>query len=290
MSWFLSWSLILPNDDSQQSMTSSFIRRHAKAYPWLHHVLSRIYRLFRPPAPFPGHYVSVDSSYVNDEAATFREAWMDDSIPSKQRCLVDEQLAEFTAGRSVPVFDSLIDVLKPVATLQGPLLEIGCSSAYYSEVLKSRGFLFTYHGCDYSPAFIRLGQRYYPDLPLYVEDATALSFDDDAFDFVISGCCLLHILDFEKAISEAARVARQYVVFHRTPVVLGLPHQYYRKNAYDIETIEIHFNETELLSLFNRHELQPIRVVTLHRESDPVVRNAWHMQRSYLCRKVSNDV
>jgi SAM-dependent methyltransferase len=270
-------------------MTANYVRRYVKRYPWLHKLLSGIYHLFRHPAPFPSHYVSVDSSFINHEAANFRESWMADSIPSKQRRLVDNQLLDFAEGRSVPVFDSLIELLQPLAAFQGSLLEVGCSSAYYSEVLKARGFQLNYHGCDYSPSFIRLGQQYYPDLPLYVEDATALAFDHEAFDIVISGCCLLHILDFEKAIAEAARVARQYVAFHRTPVCLGLPNQYYRKIAYDVETIEIHFNEPDLLALFSRYDLHPIGVVTLQRVPDPVVRNAWHIQRSYLCRKVRND-
>jgi len=267
-------------------MTITFIRRHIRVCPRLHALLVRIYHLFRPPAPVPNHYVSVDSSHITAHAATYRDAWMDVSIPRKQRHLVDQQLVDFTEGRSVPVFDAFIDLLKPLAALRGSLLEIGCSSAYYSEVLKTRGFHFSYHGCDYSPSFIRLGQQYYPNLSLHVEDATALNFADDTFDIVVSGCCLLHIQNFEKAISEAARVARQYVAFHRTPVVVGLPHQYYRKSAYDIDTIEIHFNENELLALFRLYNLQPIRVVTLHSVSDPVVRNALHMQRSYLCRKL----
>jgi len=59
----------------------------------------------------------------------------------------------------------------------------------------------------------------YPAIRFDVEDATRLRYNSDSFDIVVSGCCLLHISEYEKAIAEAARVSREFVVFHRTPVL-----------------------------------------------------------------------
>jgi hypothetical protein len=85
----------------------------------------------------------------------------------------------------------------------------------------------------------------------------------DSFDIVISGCCLLHIANFEEAIKESARVSSRYVLFHRTPVLHMAPTTFFRKLAYGIQTIEIHFNEEELLSLFRKHGLSVIAISTL---------------------------
>src|SRR6185436_8101530 len=93
------------------------------------------------------------------------------------------------------------------------LLEIGCSSGFYSEVLRIKGIDTAYRGCDYSRAFVALARQCYPAVPFDVEDAVDLTYASGTFDIVVSGGCILHIADYEKAIAEAARVSRQYVVF-----------------------------------------------------------------------------
>ena len=59
-----------------------------------------------------------------------------------------------------------------------------------------------------------------------------MRYRNNAFDVVISGCCLLHILEYEEAVAEVVRVARSYAIFHRTPFVLEEPNRYFRKLAY----------------------------------------------------------
>jgi hypothetical protein len=100
---------------------------------------------------------------------------------------------------------------------------------------------------------------------------------------VISGCCLLHIPEYEAAVAETARVARQYAIFHRTPVVLGQPNRYYRKQAYGVETVEIHFNEPQFLALLAQHGLELTKTSTLSQEGDELNGSA---VRTFLCRKV----
>jgi len=165
------------------------------------------------------------------------------------------------------------------------VLEVGCSSGFYSEVFEIAGLDVHYAGCDYSEAFIELARQKYPALVFDVEDATALKYGDDTFDIVISGCCLLHIPEYQAAAAETARVARRYVIFHRTPVVLGLPNVYYRKQAYGVETVEIHFNEPQLLELLARLGLELIAAYTLDESVKGGVESA---NRTYVCRKISS--
>jgi hypothetical protein len=107
----------------------------------------------------------------------------------------------------------------------------------------------------------------------------------------VSGCCLLHIPEYAATVAEIARVARRYAAFHRTPVVWGQPEQWYRKQAYRVETMEIHFNEPEFLSLLERNGLELLATHTLRllEESTTADRNARHAIRTYVCRKKFND-
>mgnify|MGYP000555746097 CR=1 FL=1 len=86
----------------------------------------------------------------------------------------------------MPVFDTLVEALNKLPPAERTsLLEIGCSSGYYSEVLAARGIDARYHGCDYSKAFIELARRHYPALPFDVMDATQLGYAGGQFDVVV---------------------------------------------------------------------------------------------------------
>jgi SAM-dependent methyltransferase len=214
-------------------------------------------------------------------------SWKDDGIPGRQRALVDVQLAAYRGGQSNPTFDGLVDILvHNISALDGKsLLEIGCSSGYHLEVLQCRDVDASYQGCDISPAFIQLARQTYPSTRFDVEDATQLSYGSCTFDIVVSGCCLLHIPDHEKAIAEAARVSREFVIFHRTPVLHLAGPAFYTKRAYGVEMVEIHFNEQQLVRMFVAHGLHVVDINSHHsmperRQSDLLV------YKTYLCRKV----
>ena len=119
---------------------------------------------------------------------------------------------------------------------------------------------------------------------LDVQDATGLRHPDASYDIVLSGGCILHIPDYEGAIAEAVRVARRWVVFHRTPVLHMHGPITYTKKAYGIDTIEIHFNEQALMRLFSRHAMHLVDINTHSIGWEAAISDGLAM-KTYLCVK-----
>lgn len=232
-------------------------------------------------------YVNLKGDEARAEGQRLRNSWQDDDLPVKQRKLIDKQVHQYRAGVNIDVFDVFVTALRalPFQSPSASLLEIGCSSGFYSEVVDIAGLPINYSGCDYSGAFIRLAKEKYPSIDFSVADATVLHYKDRSFDVVVSGCCLLHIPEYVKAVEETVRVARDYVIFHRTPVVWGQSERWYRKQAYGIETVEIHFNEPEFLALLASNGLELIATHTLSEDCVDRSRNRGQATRTYVCRK-----
>lgn len=256
-------------------------------FPLLKRTLRGVRNRLLPGSGVSSNYVNLQGEEADAEGQRLRNSWQDDALPKRQRELVDQQLRQYRSGTSIDVFDVLVDALRAVPDLAVgmSLLEVGCSSGFYSEVVEIAGLPIKYSGCDYSSAFIRLAKEKYPAVDFSVEDASALQYADRSFDIVVSGGCLLHIPEYAKGVTETARVARRYAIFHRTPVVWGQPEQWYRKKAYGVETMEIHFNESEFLALLDQSGLELIATYTLSEESTDASRAQGHASRTYVCRK-----
>ena len=250
-----------------------------KFFPGLKRILRRVYKTLL--------YTNLHSEEIDSEGIRLRNSWQDVALPKRQRELVDLQLQQYRSGTHIEVFDILVDSLRTLPKMSAgmSLLEIGCSSGYYAEVLQIAQLPLEYFGCDYSKAFVHLARNKYPDLDFQVKDATDLGYPDCSFDIVVSGCCLLHIPEYVKAIKETARVAISYCIFHRTPIVWGQPEQWYRKQAYGFETIEIHFNESQFLENLEQAGLEVIFTYTLGEDNLDVDRTRGSAVRTYVCRK-----
>lgn len=257
-------------------------------FPALRCVLKGIRNRVFPSAAVSSHFVTLNLGEAQGEGQRLRASWQDDALPQRQRHLVERQLRLYRTGAHIDVFDVFVNSLRTLPDFANgmSLLEIGCSSGFYSEVLEIAGLPMRYSGCDYSEAFIQLAREKYPFIQFDVEDAAALHYPDRNFDVVVSGCCLLHIPEYATAVAETARVARRYAIFHRTPVVWGQPEQWYRKQAYGVETVEIHFNEPDFLALLVRSGLELLVTNTLHEESLNADRVQGHAIRTYVCRKI----
>ena len=140
------------------------------------------------------------------------------------------------------------------------LLEVGCGSGYYSDVfatlLPGR---ISYSGVDYSDAMIARARAHYPSATFEVGDATRLPYADGAFDIVFNGVSLLHIVDYQAAIREAARVAARYCIFHTVPVFGDHRTTFLQKYAYGAPVIEIVFDKQELIALCRDAGLRLVR-------------------------------
>jgi SAM-dependent methyltransferase len=235
------------------------------------------------------NYIPLKTDEARVEGVRLRGAWLSQSLPILQRDIAEKELSKFRRGDEVVVFKVFINALASIkdCSRDMELLEIGCSSGYYSEVIEFAKLPFKYYGCDYSPAFIELAKNKYPQINFHVEDAISLSYSDQSFDVVVSGCCLLHIPEYLKAIEETVRVSRRYVIFHRTPVVWGKSEQWYRKDAYGVETIEIHFNENEFTNFLEKSKLKILSIITLHESSENSCPSTGSAMRTYVCEKMN---
>lgn len=273
---------------AEPMFATQYVRRWAAQHPLVKGLLSAIVSPFRSSVSANYKKLSTDRRQLT--AAQLAGAWQSQFIPAMQRVGVDRTLANYRAGVAHAGFDALISLLHSIvdsvdaAGSSRSLLEIGCSSGYYAEALTMRNVAVTYSGCDYSRAFVEMARDYYPALDFRVEDATALSYSDSSYDIVVSGNCILHIADYPAAIRESARVARNYVIFHCTPILHTRATTYFTKRAYGVETVEIHFNEEELVALLVSSGLAVVGIVSLNaawRDADAYV------TKSYLCTKVT---
>jgi hypothetical protein len=90
-------------------------------------------------------------------------------------------------------------------------------------------------------------------------------------DIVFNGVSLIHILDYEKAIAESARVARRACIFHTVPVFDDHATAYIHKFAYGSPVVEMVFSREELLGVFVRCGL------TVHRAWSAIPYDVSHL-------------
>lgn len=224
----------------RMEQTAEILERHLR-------YRSEAERLPLPKSISCGHR-RIDAADVTEEMAA---GWRDPSIPAQQRALVQRELESMYQG-NVPVhFAALATLLRPHVPEDATLLEIGCASGYYYEILEYLlGRRIEYTGVDYSDTMIDMARQFYPRPRFFAADAKSLFFADRQFDVVVSSCVLLHVPNYRDHIAETARVANAMIVLHRTPVCRDSGTRYLTKKAYGVDTVELVFNEKELLYLF----------------------------------------
>ncbi|MGA2094338.1 MAG: glycosyltransferase, partial [Sedimentisphaerales bacterium] len=191
-------------------------------------------------------FTQIQKSEVSDNLTS---GWQNGDIPSKQRALVQKELDEMYKGKSPVVYSVLADIIWPYQRQGESLLEIGCASGYYFEILEYLlGRQITYTGVDYSQPLIDMAKDYYPRGNFVVADGANLPFGDNKFPVVISSSILLHVPNYPQHLAETIRVAGEIVVIHRTPVCRQNQTRFYKKLVYGVETLELCFNEEQLVS------------------------------------------
>lgn len=221
------------------------------------------------PLPDPSRiswgYEAINHHHVSEKMVN---AWKDESIPAQQRALVQQELDNMYHGKGSPTYHILADIIRPYIGTGDSVLEIGCSSGYCYEILEYHlNKKVTYTGVDYSDAMIDMARDYYPRANFLAADGAALPFADRQFHTVISSCVLLHTPNYRDHIAETVRVADSYVMVFRTPICRSRPTQYLKKFAYGVETLELLFNENELVGEFITRGLELINLMEYDTDS-----------------------
>lgn len=228
-----------------------------------------------------GHSVISESDVTPDLVA----GWKDPAIASRQRRLVEDELARMYEGASITVYEVAAEAVRSTGMAGASIVEVGCASGYYREVLahllRQR---IRYIGVDYSPALVAQARRLHPHLPLVIGDAANLPLADNSCDILLSGGVLLHVPEYERAIKETARVTRHWCIFHRTPVLRTTPTTFLSKQAYGVRVVESLFNEEELLSLFAAYGMTLRNELTIGRHRIEAIGEEY-VFKTYVCRK-----
>ena len=192
-------------------------------------------------------------------AANSSDGWFAARTVSRQERAYRGLIAAMKDGQPRLDFRIAAEAVAAAGLSNPRLLEIGCGSGYYSEVLAALlpgGVRYT--GIDYSDAMIARAREHYPSIAFEVADATKLPYADQAFDIAFNGVSLMHIIDYQAAIGEAARVAR-FCIFHSVPVFDDYRTTFLSKYAYGAPVVEVVFGRQELMSLCNEAGLRLMR-------------------------------
>jgi ubiquinone/menaquinone biosynthesis C-methylase UbiE len=91
------------------------------------------------------------------------------------------------------------------------VLEIGAGSGSVAQQLLSHNPELAFTAMDIDPHMTQAASTRlvgFPNVSVKTGDATAMPFPDDSFDSVVSCLMLHHIIDWERAVAEIARVLR----------------------------------------------------------------------------------
>lgn len=206
----------------------------------------------------PPNQASADYSLLSRDAAADGQfkSWHDHSVTERQDAAYRSLLQEMYAGQPRQDFLVAAEAVRCTGMDDPLILEVGCGSGYYSEILS---YLLNrsvrYVGLDYSAAMLQLARKSYPEQLFVLGDATALPFDDGSLDVVMNGVSLMHILSYETAIAEARRVAARWCIFHTVPVLRNRQTTFLQKKVYGEPGFEVIFNEAELHQILEQRGL-----------------------------------
>ncbi len=105
-----------------------------------------------------------------------------------------------------PFYDRCLGMHSPY---QGNVLDIGCGQGFLLQKVRSLSSPANLFGVDISDKLCSLAAANNPSATIRRADAEALPFEDNTFDIVLMTEVLEHLLDYDKAVSEASRVLKK---------------------------------------------------------------------------------
>jgi len=250
----------------------------------LDHLLSGV-RKSEPPTR-----ASADYSLLSRESAEqgSYDGWHDQCVTERQDAAYRELIQEMYAGQPRQDFLVATEAVRYTGMDDPLILEVGCGSGYYSEILS---YLLNrsvrYVGLDYAAAMLELARKRYPEQAFVLADGVALPFAEGTLDIVLNGVSLMHILSYETAIAEARRVAAHWCIFHTVQVARELQTTFMCKKAYGEKTVEVIINEGELHHLLEKNGLTVRHILqSIPYDLDCVLGESTE-SRTYVCEIVN---
>lgn len=181
------------------------------------------------------------------------DSWKSCGMPEEQLKGVVKELEALHRGNPPTVYTSAAEALKVIpGSNKLTLLEAGCASGYYSEVISILvGERFEYTGGDYSEAMVSLAQNRYPKGKFLKLDIRCIELPDKSYDVVFSGAVLIHVKEWKMAIRELARTSRTYLILHRTPVSNSESRRREKKIFCGVPVFYNTFNKDELMKFIS---------------------------------------
>ena len=133
------------------------------------------------------------------------------------------------------------------------VLEVGCGSGYFADIIGHYRPDLTYTGVDFSLAMIQLAKQKRPTGDFVQGDATDLAFADASFDVVLDGAALIHIPDWRAALKEYSRISRECIVLSSLTLANIDSTRTVRKLAYGAPVMEYIFSRSELSGEIHRN-------------------------------------
>jgi spore maturation protein CgeB len=202
--------------------------------------------------------------------------------------LINQDLTRMYRGKVAPRFWVAAQALRATHSPTGNLVELGSESGYHTEVFRH---LVTpdlkYVGVDNSVAMLALGHHHYPDTSFVRADPSQLCYRDNAFDIVFASGAMSHVAHYEDVVREAARVARQWCIFHCILVSAQSETTSFAKFAHGTRSAEFLVSERELLCLFHRYGLF-VRAEFVIDQTSGNGRSSRAKTKTYVCRKVGD--
>jgi SAM-dependent methyltransferase len=203
-----------------------------------------------------GSKIFLRSTSIDTEEGTAAQDASRKDAATAQLCrnVADAEISSALRGAPPKAFSVFIEALEPITNDGDSVLEIGCSCGFGAEVLEyllPRRLAYT--GIDCSEAMVAVARDYYPEKVFMQGPPTAIPLDSNTFDVTISSGPLSGLTDPEETVKEAARLSKRHIVFHRTLICRERASHISKRSQHNEETQQHTFNESEFLSMLERH-------------------------------------
>jgi len=199
---------------------------------------------------------------------------------------VTNEILHITRNGLHETHEAVINAIKKIpGTTPIKILDVGCGAGLYRVVIGRAKFRrsVVYEGADFNGFMLGRACESFPETKFYMADARKLPFEADSYDVVLLGAILEHINEWQQALCEACRVAKDYLILHRLLLTLkNEPTRTEEQIAFAEPIWRVYINKQDLLSELERHGFKPTgNGVFIDYDS----KGGHGEQRTFLCKR-----